>query len=701
MRRKIGSFKKYLAMEIVVSVFVAFSFFVFGPLEIVLSEPTEFWFEISDVLGECFLSAFCCFIALMTCMFLASFFGERVHFVIISLIAGIGLALYIQGHFINTDYGILDGHTIDWNSYKSVAVCNSALWVGCLVLPIILYFWKPQFYKKGITIVLICLLLVQILSIGALFVTTNGSKPNTEKKYLSTAKLDEVSKEENVVIFILDTFDADYLEEIYQTDKEFLDPLDGFVWFDNATCMYPTTNGSLPYILTNKVYKNETGYQQYVDEAYKTTNYYHKLKEQGFTIGLYTDPKYVSDNNEPSIFCNYVKDKPVASSKVGLCGSLYKLTAFRFFPHILKQYFWLYSGEFDNWKASDKVNAPVYSENNLQYYNYLLNNKLHFADSGKSYKVIHLSGTHLPYTIKENMEETTDGSATYMSEAKASLKIVYEYLEQLHKLNVYDDALFIITADHGAVKGEPTSPILLVKLPNAKGFIRNSAPVGHADLQGTIMTELALNNNNEYGKSVFEYHPDEDRKREYYYYTLDIDSGDLDHLPPMTEYVIDSKNNNLESFHLLKYKVENYHLGDQLSFVNEGPAYSYVVYGVGSSMGTYPWTNGKQMILAFNLDNIPQNDLLFHLNLHGILNGKQHVIASVNGETVYSDTLVDNASSIEFVIPKNTITENLLEISFELPDAISPAEIGMNDDIHILALWLSDITIEETDYSPK
>ncbi len=674
---------------------------MFGPLEIILSESSEFWFDITEIWVECCFSAVCGFVILIVLMFLASLLGERVHLILISLIAGIGFALYIQGHFINVDYGVLDGRTIDWSSYESVAVWNSLIWICCISIPVVLCLLKSKHIKGGITIASICLIAIQFIAVVAMFVTANGLGNNAAKKYLSTEKIDEVSKDGNVVVFILDTFDADYFEEIYQTDREFLDPLDGFVWFDNATCMYPTTKGSLPYILTKKIYHNEIPYQEYVEEAYETTDYYYELRKHNYTIGLYTSSEFVYDKNDPPQFCNYVISKPVASSKIGLCGSLYKLTAFRYFPHIMKQFFWIYSGEFDNWKAAaNGASGLAYSSNNLRYYDFIQNNRLHLSDSGKSYKVIHLNGTHLPYTITENMEETTDGSATYMTEAKASLKIVYEYIEQLNELNVYDDTLLIITADHGAVKGEPTSPILLVKLPHAKGFTRNNSPVGHADLQGTIMTALGINENSKYGKSVFEYKPGEDRTREYYYYTWDNKSNELDRLPPMVEYRIDPDSNDLQSFHLMDYTAEEYNIGDQVSFFDEGAAYSYVVYGVGSGKGTYPWTNGKQLLLAFKLDKVFQKNLLFHLGIHGILHGKQQVSASVNGDILLSKVLEKKDSSLEFVIPAQDLTGDVLEICIDFPDAISPADLGINRDIRILALSLSDMCIEETHYSP-
>ena len=48
------------------------------------------------------------------------------------------------------------------------------------------------------------------------------------------------------------------------------------------------THQTMPYIMTGQVYKNEQPYDAYIEEACKNTDYYHKLRDEGFDIGFYT-----------------------------------------------------------------------------------------------------------------------------------------------------------------------------------------------------------------------------------------------------------------------------------------------------------------------------------------------------------------------------------------------------------------------------
>ena len=90
-----------------------------------------------------------------------------------------------------------------------------------------------------------------------------------------------------------------------------------------------------------------------------------------------------------------------------------------------------------------------------------------------------------------------------MSQRKGALKIVYEYLRQLKELGKYEDALIMITADHGFTEvlsdenGTMKSisyPILFVKEPGETHdeMAVSVAPVSHADMLATIQKKLGI-----------------------------------------------------------------------------------------------------------------------------------------------------------------------------------------------------------------
>ncbi|MDR0500288.1 MAG: sulfatase-like hydrolase/transferase, partial [Coriobacteriales bacterium] len=66
-----------------------------------------------------------------------------------------------------------------------------------------------------------------------------------------------------------------------------------------------------------------------------------------------------------------------------------------------------------------------------------------------SFTFIHLYGPHAPYTLDEDVNIVSSKKTSATIQARASFKIVFEYINQLKKLELYDDAAIIITGDHG------------------------------------------------------------------------------------------------------------------------------------------------------------------------------------------------------------------------------------------------------------
>ena len=110
---------------------------------------------------------------------------------------------------------------------------------------------------------------------------------------------------------------------------------------------------------------------------------------------------------------------------------------------------------------------------------------------------------------------------------KRSLEIVYEYIQQMKSIGVYDNSLIIVTTDHASSGGGDTLdmphgtavPLFLVKPQNRinEFFEISNAPIAQEDFIPTVLKGLEIDRDIE-GKSIFEYEENEERER-YYYYT--------------------------------------------------------------------------------------------------------------------------------------------------------------------------------------
>lgn len=662
-----------------------------GPIQLYLMNMSELWFSIGDIGGLCLLCSMLLFAILSI---IGLLLPERIVDYYVAILFGISVGLYIQGNFIATDYGVLDGREINWDDYRLTSIWNTLLWLACIAIPVALQKIKPKITKQILNFASGIILAMQLVTVGLLLMTNDFGVKST-MGYVSDKGINTASSQENVVVFVLDTFDQEYFDDIRSTDPDFLSPLDGFTYFDNATGMYPTTKGALPYILTGQIYKNEQLYDNYIEEAYQKTDYYQDLISDGYDIGIYTSDVFLP-SYAGQYFSNYVSEKTQVSSYSGLAKTIYNFVCFRYFPHILKEKFWFYSGAFDEWKGtSESTGINVFIEDNFAFYDKIKNDGLQIVDDTKCYRFIHLYGVHTPYNMNENVEKITDGSATVIDAARGSLRIVYEYLEQLKKHGIYDDSTIVIMADHGVAGGPPTNPLFMVKPRNRTGGLQvSSAPVCQGDLMGTIAKDIGLNDQNKYGRSAFEIQEGEPRERKYLYYNWD-DAWSSEYLPLIVEYQIDPENNDLSSYHVKDYPVSSYILRDTIQFGKDGSAQKYCITGFSNPEESWTWVASKEAKMAFEIGEFSSDMLKVQMNISKILNQSQKVTISIDDVVIYDDTITA-ARTLEFGIRKEYVQDGILELDFQFPDAMSPYELGISADVRTLAVGFTDMTIEET-----
>ena len=156
----------------------------------------------------------------------------------------------------------------------------------------------------------------------------------------------------------------------------------------------------------------------------------------------------------------------------------------------------------------------------------------------------------LHYTKYE--DRRADEMGDKISQAKGSLKVVYEYLSQLKEIGKYDDATIIITADHGVTQPlhdengnmiDVSCPVMYVKDPAhnsvGKGEV-SEAPVCHEDVISLITNKIEKQS---VKKSFFDYNEKDERNR--VMYRIGIDD--------YTKYGINGNARDLSSWKVLEY----------------------------------------------------------------------------------------------------------------------------------------------------
>ena len=88
---------------------LAFTAFIFAPIEQYMLNQDEMWFNLGDILPQSLI----CF-ALLTAAVtvLGMLLPSKARRVYTAVVLGLTLCLYLQGNFINPDYGELDGRAV-------------------------------------------------------------------------------------------------------------------------------------------------------------------------------------------------------------------------------------------------------------------------------------------------------------------------------------------------------------------------------------------------------------------------------------------------------------------------------------------------------------------------------------------------------------------------------------------------------------
>ena len=678
-------------------------FFFFGPLQLYIVNITELWFSFWDVFWPSLITFFIVSCILMGLGVLL-YRWKKLFYGYDALLCGLGIALYIQGNFLPFPYGILNGNTINWDSYRHEAVISGLVWVLCLAIPLVLIFAFQAKGKQVLKYGSFCVILVQLLVLVTLSATTDFSQSSVPESFLSDNGLYEVSENENVIVFVLDSLDESFLEDIYFKESDFLDFLDGFTWFTNATSSYPNTRGSLPYILTGQFYQNDQPYNEYIVDAWENANHYQIMKEQGYGINIYTPlQSVVSENAKNSIIDNSVMKKIEVSNVFHLEAAILHLTSMRFFPDATKELVWTYNDLFEKLQSSSENGVEPYTWKITNFYQHLLDDKLSTVE-GKKFQFIHLDGVHVPYTVLEDLSEDTT-EANEITETKGSFNVVCEYLNQLKELGVYDKTYIIITADHGYLSNYP---FLLVKPFSSTGELKlNHNPISHTNLIPTIMEGLGECG---FGNSVFEQIDNSKAVRRCFRYTMNGEvEWNKEFFTDMEEFHAISTEDNITLLlptgriytdsGITKFELPSNQclINQPIALNNKGmERFTYFLfhdYGAQENINML-WSVGHFGQGRFKINEVKQ-DLICRICLGTVYANSQHILVKSHGKVLYDGIATMNIPFLNFSIPKTCIENGEIILDFEFPDACSPSSLGKGPDPRKLGVGFKEILFTE------
>ena len=595
------------------------------------------------------------------------------------VLLGLGVAALLQGNGLNADYGALNGQAIAWGEYTVYGLINTALWAGILFICLSLRQWK----RFGA----LCVVLPCLLAVGEggwiAYRAAQAPTPQTET-YLSQAGLYTVGTEENLLVLVLDSVDADQFAQALAEDPDLSRRLEGFTWYRNAMGLSDPTKYGLPALLTGQAYTQPVDYAGFIAAAYADAPLYTMLAGDVWDARFFTDSRYVS--LDAGVADNLAREELTVNDPAGLTRDLLRLCAFRYAPHFLKPQLWMYSNVFLPYAQAQ--GEPVYEVTDPAFDARLREEGLE-ATVERAFRLIHLTGMHPPYTMDADCQYQAQG-VTAQEQMRGCLRLAEDYLEQLRALGVYDRSAVLILADHGT--DTVHRPLLLLKRPGDTGEMAvNDAPVSYADLPATY---VALLTGAQAGTELWSIPQGQARTRLYYHESSRNNAFNLyeystQALSPSWEELIPTgrvfHGDSLEA-------AAPYTLGETLYFDLRATARPYLVSGFSSADFHSTWTVGESGRISLPLAQLPWSDTLtVEMKFLSIMGGSQRLRVDCGGQTVFEGTVTDY--TLRFSFPASLVQDQTLTLDFTYPDAISHLKAGLSEDTRQVAFAVTELTV--------
>lgn len=523
-------FLHFLSNYIVV-LLLFFTLFVMGPSEIFFGNYKEFGFVYQEFGWKFLIFAF-----LISFIFtlVISFFPDKLGKYILSVFWGIGIAGYIQTMFLNRHLEQMGVRAEAYTASPSKIIVNSIIWTTIILGALLFAKFQQNIFKKVMLTSSLIILGMQCVGYISLFPSADKSAftyySDKDELILDGSKQFTVSSNDNIILFILDNFSSTYLASAVEKYPDLKDFLHDFTYYNNADCNYHGTYPSLPHLLTGNDLDPSLSVDDWLEECWTNTttnDYFSILSDANYKVNLYTPTTSILTGSH-SLPLLDGKISNITTKQSSICIDYHKLyktmfymSCYRFMPEYFKSFFDVSNATYTS-IVSYPENTILHA--NYDFYNHLIENGLTTDSSGNYFIIQHLNGTH-EFTTDENCQFDAQ-NATCQSTVKGIFTMLEAYLNELKTLGVYDDSTIIITSDHGDVEYPQIIFFIKEKQESHESLNGTNAPITLDELVPTIVQSLDKDYS-EFGYSIHDFYPDQQRERLLYIRDYDASYPDV------------------------------------------------------------------------------------------------------------------------------------------------------------------------------
>lgn len=655
--------------------------------ELYFNNSGEFWFTFGQMAGTV-LPAFAA--AVVVLLLIGLVLPSRIRYIYLVLLFAVGIAMYIQGNILRTDFGLLNGEDIPWEEFSTDNTISIIMWFVVIVGVLLFALLKKRLFCSVMPYVSmgICLVLtITLISVGL----PNLGQEKKAQGVLTKKGEFELSEKENTVVFLLDAMDIAYTQSYFESHPEAIEMLDGFTLFSNTVGAYGYTMTAVPHILTGQAYLNEQPYSEYLEEAYAQSPLFDTLEKRDYEIFVYDNEALLSGFEQ---FHNFETVESYINDKIGFVSDLSKLVAFRYAPQPMKKQFEAYSTVLNPYRTTMATHSQYPAYNDPEFYLDLKAQGLSVEKERPTFHYYHMFGAHPPFTMDENGDYLQNSDR--QKQISGVWHIVLEYIEQMKKRGVYDSSNIVILSDHGYGSVQMFPTLMIKRVYDVGDMKISNAPISY--LENLMPTLLDLVDGDEVTdkKNAFLVPEDYDETRygyvsmyrdglKNYYFTLyEADVNKDKETVLLNGKVYSSVTESADSLGQMCTLGEPFLAEDVNSF-----------YGWGSVLGDGSvYVTGNMSGIVLNIGNLPQRNLLVTIDVSSVMLVPGRIDLYLESAYIGSAQMQATEGSMQFIIPREEITSPALMLMMKYQNCEDLDPILASNQAKFA---IKSITIEETD----
>lgn len=139
-----------------------------------------------------------------------------------------------------------------------------------------------------------------------------------------------------------------------------------------------------------------------------------------------------------------------------------------------------------------------------------------------------------------------------------------------------------------------------------------------------------------------------------------------------------------------------YTLGNEIYFDGtSADAHRYFIEGMSGTEDGFAWTLGNQTRFFATISTQTESDLLLQVNLRMIFNAPQRLIVTHEDQVLFDESIESVDNPITIHIPAEYVQDQVVDLIFQIPEAISPEALEMSGDKRDLAFAIESFLIKE------